>query len=819
MKEPRLRLNCLRWFSLCIILFYGTISLAQDTLRVTVYDKDGNILPGVTVVSPTYQNISNEDGQLMIPTEPSSIFEFSYLGYRNQAISTTELIASRGVVFMEVETNLLSEIIVVGRTDAYQQEITQQVDLIPAEVLLQSGVQTTADAMGAHGQVFVQKSQMGGGSPIIRGFEANKVLLVVDGVRMNNAIYRSGHLQNVITVSSFMLDQLEVIYGPGSLMYGSDALGGVIHFRTKNPSFAGNEPLLVKSTIGARYASSNQEKTAYGSIQLGGRKLASMTSFSLSDFDDLRAGSNRKKYPDFGKLFDYVERVNGQDQIIQNNRPNLQRGTGYAQWDFLQKLLFQPNPKSTYTLNVQWSNSSNIPRYDQLALRDDDGIPVFSAWYYGPQQRKLISLKGQYNHQTSFFDYAQWIVAFQDIDEDRHSRNFQDGLLENRREDLQAWNMNLDFDKVLSSRLNLNLEYGLEYIYNRLESRAFLENVSSGQINQVLSTRYPNGDNSWHTQGVYAIIQKYSKDEKTAFHIGARFSAAQLSVSYQPGDGFVWPENFYTGIKSDNAQGTTSAGMRFESENGFQLNLLTSTAFRAPNIDDFAKVRVKDNDATVPNIDLKPEKSINAEITFQQDFNIKSSDGLTLSSTFFITRLRDAIIRRDYTLPDGSNTITINNRSYNAQANVNANKALLYGISGQFNLVYASFDLQGSINYIQGESEDNGEILPLAHIPPLYGSLVANFHTDRWRFQTGYFFNGAKPLSDYAPGSSDNEEYATPEGTLSWGIINLSSQFALNSTISVQAGIDNLFDIHYRPFSSGVSAPGRNFRVGFQADF
>ena len=81
----------------------------------------------------------------------------------------------------------------------------------------------------------VQQSQQGGGSPILRGFEANRILLVVDGVRLNNAIYRSGHLQNALTVDPFAVRSVEVRHGAGSVQYGSDALGGVIHYHTRSP--------------------------------------------------------------------------------------------------------------------------------------------------------------------------------------------------------------------------------------------------------------------------------------------------------------------------------------------------------------------------------------------------------------------------------------------------------------------------------------------------------------------------------------------------------------------------------------------------------
>ncbi|NJK83238.1 MAG: TonB-dependent receptor plug domain-containing protein [Saprospiraceae bacterium] len=156
--------------------------------------------------------------------------------------------------------------------------------------------------------VYVQKSQMGGGSPVIRGFEANKILLVVDGVRMNNAIYRSGHLQNVITIDPTILEQIEVIYGPGSLLYGSDALGGVVHLRSRMPQLQLGKENNTDLNYVARYATANNERAFHLDYNYARNRWASLTSISYYDFDDLRAGSKRtNEFPDFGKRLFFVE--------------------------------------------------------------------------------------------------------------------------------------------------------------------------------------------------------------------------------------------------------------------------------------------------------------------------------------------------------------------------------------------------------------------------------------------------------------------------------------------------------------------------------
>src|SRR5215207_413905 len=167
----------------------------------------------------------------------------------------------------------LDEIFIYSNKFAERKKnIVQKIDVVSAQRILQLNAQNTGDLLMNTGNVFVQKSQQGGSSPVIRGFEASRVLLVVDGIRMNNAIYRSGHLQNVITIDQNMLDGIEVLYGPGSTIYGSDALGGVVLFRTKSPRLATDRNFLATGTGFARYSSANDEKTYHADISIAGKK-------------------------------------------------------------------------------------------------------------------------------------------------------------------------------------------------------------------------------------------------------------------------------------------------------------------------------------------------------------------------------------------------------------------------------------------------------------------------------------------------------------------------------------------------------------------
>lgn len=194
--------------------------------------------------------------------------------------------------------NLQEVVVSVNREQTRKINTPQHVVSVPKSFIDYANRQSTADLLSETGQVLVQKSQQGGGSPILRGFEASRILLVVDGIRMNNLIYRSGHLQNCLTVDQFALKNMEVLFGPPSLNYGSDALGGTITFNTLSPTLAADgQTHTSEGHAVLRYGSANQEGTAHVDFNYGTEKFASLTSFTFSNFGDLRAGTTNNAQP------------------------------------------------------------------------------------------------------------------------------------------------------------------------------------------------------------------------------------------------------------------------------------------------------------------------------------------------------------------------------------------------------------------------------------------------------------------------------------------------------------------------------------------
>jgi hemoglobin/transferrin/lactoferrin receptor protein len=226
--------------SIYIIFCLLLIAVSTKAQTITVIDKINNEPLTESIVQGNDKTIllkTDSKGQVDISSlKKEGQITFTRIGYTPVSYNFSDLEQMKYTVSISKNPYLMEEVVVsAARFKEKKSDVPRQIDVLKGKDIEFVNQSTSADLMQSTGNILVQKSQLGGGSPIIRGFEANKVLIVVDGVRMNNAIFRGGHLQNIITMDNSMLEKTEILYGPGSVVYGSDALGGVMHFYTKNP--------------------------------------------------------------------------------------------------------------------------------------------------------------------------------------------------------------------------------------------------------------------------------------------------------------------------------------------------------------------------------------------------------------------------------------------------------------------------------------------------------------------------------------------------------------------------------------------------------
>jgi hemoglobin/transferrin/lactoferrin receptor protein len=797
---------------LFFLLVLGFLYASGQTIRIK--DKtDYNDLQSVTLKGTQTGTtlITDRKGEVDISSlKNDDSIVVSIVGYKEQYFSYTKLSALKIPLVLNSEIYEIDEVVISAtKFEEKKDKIPQQSEVIDAKELKFMNQQTTADVIQNSGYALVQKSQAGGGSPIMRGFEANKVLMVIDGVRMNNAIYRGSHLQNIITVDNNMLDKTEMIFGPGSVIYGSDALGGVIHFYTKDPDLADSSgKTILKANTFMRYGSVNNEKTGHVDFNVGFKKIGFLTSVTYSDFDDLRQGNTRNPfYGSWGKDSFYVKRIHEQDSMIVNNDRNLQKRTGYSQIDFMEKILFQQNKNSSHVLNFQYSTSSDINRYDRLTLVSG-GNPRFGDWYYGPQKRLFGSYSLNLKGKTALYDQARIVLAYQDIEESRHDRRFQNNTINRRTEKVKVSTLNADFSKNIKKH---QLRYGIEAMYNEVNSKAVRENIATGAT-QPTDTRYPNGGSYMRTLAGY-LTHAFEISPKWILSEGIRYSNVELSSKFTDTTFYPFP---FTDVKQNNNALNGNIGLVHLPGHDWRIAVLGSTGFRAPNVDDIAKVFESiPGNLVIPNRDLKPEYTYNTELSLSKNFYKR----FKIEGTGYYTWYKN-VITTETTTYNGSDSIIYNGTLSRVLSSQNKGKAYIYGCSvGALAELNEYLAFHQTINYTYGRIVTDTTDYPLDHIPPVFGKTSFLFKVRKFKGEFFMLYNGWKRLKDYNLVGEDNIVYATSEGTSAWYTLNLRTTYHINKFLAVQFAVDNILDSYYRVFASGISAPGRNFSVTLRGSF
>ena len=796
-------------FSL-ILFLVSVVSFSQEIVvldretgepifNVAVFNKDKskNILTGFDGEANLSQFSANE------------VVFFRHISHLEFHATKRQILAQEGKVYLRPTNNELSEVVLsVSKFEQDKKLVPQKVVTINQKDILTTAPQTSADLLESTGQVYVQKSQLGGGSPMIRGFATNRLLITVDGVRMNTAIFRGGNVQNVISIDPLSVERTEVVLGPGSIIFGSDAIGGVINFFTLTPAFSMVKGGNFSGRAYTRYATANEEKTGHFNLAYAGREWAFLTSASYSDFGDMRMGSHG---PEEYLRPDYVVRKDGRDYVVENDNPKMQRPTGYEQLNLLQKIRFKPTEEYDFSLGIIYSTTSDFPRYDRL-YRRRDGILRAAEWYYGPQEWLQTNLQLDKIGNGKFYHGAKFTAAYQYFEESRNDRGYGDDMLYHTQEEVDAYSINLDFEKKFRRK---TLFYGGEYVFNKVNSTGNQKNINTREVHSGTS-RYPD-DASWQSLAAYGNFQ-WELAPSLALQTGVRYNYIKLKAVFDE-DVYVFP---FSDANLETGALTGSAGLNWQQSEifGWQFNL--STAFRAPNIDDVGKIfDSAPGLVVVPNPNLEPEKAYNAELGLQLNFDRV----VQIDLAGYYTLLEDALVRRDYSL-NGETIIEYHGEPSRVQAIQNAARARVYGFEAGAKIHFTEqLKLTSRLNLTKGEEEqDDGSTAPLRHAAPFFGRINLVWQSEKLRFDIFTEYNAEISADDLAPSEKDKAYlYAMDENgnpyAPEWYTLNFSSRYQVGKMWLITASIENITDQRYRTYSSGVAAAGRNLILALQYSF
>ena len=775
--------------------------------NLTIIDENNKPVIGASIFSDfsNYETTDKNGNVSLDKFSRSDTLTIKQYGFKEEKLPKSKL---KDTLILLYDNELLDEVVISASKFSQKfREVPKKVTQINRSMIEFTNPMTSADLLERGGYVYIQKSQLGGGSPMIRGLSTNRLVLSVDGVRLNNAIFRSGNIHNVISISPMNIENTEVIMGSASVLYGSDAIGGVMNFYTKKAKLSNDSNPNIQININSRYSSASNEKMYHLDFNYGLEKIAFLSSFSKSNFDDLTMGIHGPS--DYLRPNYVTQNSAGDDVLVTNSKPRVQRNTGYSQTNFMQKVLYEPNEDLSIDIGIHFSKTGNIPRYDRLIRTNENEGLYYSEWYYGPQEWLLINSQLTYiPKETKFYDELKFGSSFQKFSESRNSRRFSDGFLKSREEELDIFSLNLDFFKKISE--NSNITYGLEMIENKVGS--FAKSINISDLSETpISTRYPD-NSSLNSLGLY-INYKTKIIEDVFFQSGVRYSSTVLKSDLSQNN--IYYDFMYENTTLENGAFVGGIGLSWVRNiyNNWKFNI--NTAFRSPNIDDLAKVFDSEpGSVVVPNPDLKPERSFGLE--FGGYFRTKNNIELDFSS--YVTYLYNSFIRDDFTLSNGVSEIIYDGELSQIQALQNSSKSFIYGIEFGINMfLNKNFRMKSQHNLIAGyELDDLPFGMPVRHIPPNYGNFHLIYNNGDFTIDTYLNYNSKISFNNLAESERAKPYmYALDENgnpySPSWMTFNVRSKYSFSKMLNINFTVENITNKLYRPYSSGISAPGLNF--------
>lgn len=796
-----------------ILILLFTHSLLVFSQVVTVSNMvTGEPLELVTLISEKPRSITttNALGQANISAmKDARKIEIRMMGFKTEIKSYEDIQkASYEVALFPAYISLDKIVISATRWNQSSRDIPAKIVTITSRDVAMQNPQTAADLLSISGKVFIQKSQQGGGSPMIRGFATNRLLYTVDGVRMNTAIFRSGNLQNVISLDPFAIEHTEVFFGPGSVIYGSDAIGGVMSFQTLTPQFSQRAKPVVNGKAVSRYSSANSENSAHFDVNVGWQRWAILTSISSNDYGDLRMGSHGPE--EYLRHF-YVQRHDSMDVVIANADPRVQRPSGYSQINMMQKVRFAPNDATDIQYGFHYSETSEYSRYDRH-IRYRNGLPRYGEWSYGPQKWMMNNLSISHNGNNRFFDQVSLRLSHQEFAESRIDRDINKPTRHTRAEEVTALSANLDFNRLVAARHSLF--YGFEAVSNDVRSSGVDENILTGLIVPGPS-RYPQA--TWASYAVY-LADQFKVSERFLIQMGVRYNQFLMDALF---DTAFYPFPFTTAELNSGAL-TGSIGFVYRPAEKWVISANGSSGFRSPNVDDMGKVF-----DSSPGIVVVPNPDLEAEYAWSGDMEVARVIGnfIKVDISAYFTSLQDALVRRDFTL-NGMDSIMYDGSMSRVQAVQNAAVATVYGVQAGVEIKLPNgFGFMSDFNWQKGEEElDDGTKSPSRHAPPWFGVSRITWNGGPLKLELNAVYSGKRLFDDMPEEEKTKTEiYATDNNgnpwSPGWYTINFKASHLVNHNISVSAGIENITDQRYRPYSSGIVAPGRNFVMSLKVMF
>lgn len=686
-----------------------------------------------------------------------------------------------------------------ARSEAVASAPEASLTTISGDDLRATGRRSLAKALeeAAGPGVWVQETNLGGGSAFIRGLTGNQVLILVDGVRMNDSTTRFGPNQILNTVDPAIVERIEVTRGPSSVLYGSDAIGGVISIWTRRQAPRGGSETIGGAWGNFGYAAGSFDAKLDSSVAGG----ALTPAFAFADRDD--------GFLVISSIFNYEDlNIGGSGKAA---------ATGYdgqavfGSWDR------DIQDGRSWRVSTWIHRDFDVPRTDKLVTGFGQTDPQNEIYNFALQDRRTALFAYRDDRGGLFGDSMQLRFSLRRYEEQREKQKFGSTSFTYERDETDSVGLGMDWKRAVGDEHLLT--YGFDLDFDRVDSIR--------RDTDLVTSAVTVKDGQFAPAANYLAFGTFIQDEIFAFGdydvtAGARFSSYDFSF-----DGFGGAAH----ESGDFSALTTSLQAARDLGPGHRVTATLAQGFRAPNLDDLAKDGDFGGGTELHNAELEPEKSLTAELAYSF-----RSAGRSFDSAVFATEIRDVVGRR---LTDEGVLGVPGDETYLRD---NAGEVLLFGaeLFGEQALGDGPFSIDAGISFVRGRQYDDtfdivaGEApfdgVDWRRVPPFHGSAGVKWQPG-FRYEFGGFLRVDEAhfgldwadTQDKLHPSDVSDPRINPDGTPGWARFDLDFSGPLGGSTGGAGlggpsrwsiGLHNLFDTSYRIHGSGVDAPGLTLAIG-----
>jgi hemoglobin/transferrin/lactoferrin receptor protein len=667
-------------------------------------------------------------------------------------------------------------VVTAKRREAEALDIARHATVVTADRIVESSGQTTPDALREEAGVWIQKTGMGGGSPFIRGLTGKQVLLLVDGVRLNNSCYRYGPNQYLNTIDPAVLERIEVVRGSGSVLYGSDALGGVVNMITRRRMpFGATDEAGIDVVLAEQYSSASGGSVTRLDVEASLGTASFSVGASYASFGDLRAGS-------------------GESPVGIVDIDGAQRPTGYDGTSLDASVRWALSPTQELAVKYLHTNQTDVPRSDRLLQSDRLTTPDLE-YHYDPQLQELAIVEYEAR------DVGPLASLKANVSYNRQ--------LEGRRSKRAAWTYTrLEEDEVGTIGTALQLAFkparrgvvtaGLDFYRDDVGSWRKRVEDGTGTVTAEATSLFPDGTR-YGSFGAY-VRDDIAVSEAVSVAVGGRVSAfgieSDLGSNAIVGDTSTYGPFGVVGETYGDVTWGVEGVLRASDEVSWYAGV--SRGFRAPNVEDLTVNGDWSSGTDIPNPELEPEESLDCEL------GVKLAKG--------DTSLGLCVFHNEYTNLIDRVVIDTVGGTTNLTQKQNIDEAYIRGVEMSWRLslgagTWGRGGFFGTAAWTYGQNVTDDE--PVSRIPPFHQFVGLRWDGARARSWAEFFVETAGTQDRLA--ATDLTDVRIPVGgTPGWTTVNVRGGFDLAAQARLTLAMLNLTDERYRVHGSGIDAPGLN---------